>query len=62
MRVGDLVMLREDLRRPQDENSIGLVYENCDGSRMILWNDEEEPEELDNYLGGYDLEVVSESR
>ena len=62
MRVGDLVMLREDLRRPQDENSIGLVYENCDGSRMILWNDEEEPEELDNYLGGYDLEVVSEGR
>lgn len=61
MKVGDLVMVRKDLRRPQDENSIGLVYEDPSGNWMILWNDDD-PEELDMYLDGYDLEVVSENR
>ncbi len=61
MRVGDLVMVRQDLRRPQDENSIGLVYEDTNGNWMILWNDDD-PEELSMYLDGYDLEVISENR
>ena len=61
MKVGDLVMVRKDLRRPQDENSIGLVYETSRGMWMIFWNDDD-PEELSMYLDGYDLEVISESR
>jgi hypothetical protein len=60
VKVGDLVMVREDCRRPQDENSIGLLYEGRHQVLMILWNDEDEPEDLDNYSD--ELELVSESR
>ena len=59
MKIGDLVMVREEVRRPQDENSIGLIYENSEGDLMIFWNDEE-PEALDYYND--ELEVINENR
>jgi nitric oxide reductase activation protein len=59
VKVGDLVMVREDRRRPQDENSIGLLYKDRHQVLMILWNDDE-PEDLDHYSD--ELEVISESR
>ena len=57
MKVGDLVMVSEDLRRPRDEKSIGLIYENHEGDLMIFWNDDI-PEALDYYND--ELETVSD--
>ena len=57
MKVGDLVMVREDLRRPRDEKSVGLNYENHEGDLMIFWNDDF-PEALEYYND--ELEVVSD--
>ena len=57
MKVGDLVLVSEDLRRPRDEKSIGLIYENHEGDLMIFWNDDI-PEALDYYND--ELETVSD--
>lgn len=59
MRSGDLVVVAEHNRRPQDINSIGLLYRATCGQLMIMWNDEPDPEELELYDDD-DLEVVSE--
>lgn len=58
MRCGDLVVVAEHNRRPQDINSIGLLYRTATGELMIMWNDEPDPEELSLYDDD-DLEVVS---
>ena len=57
MKVGDLVMVREDLRQPRDEKSVGLIYENHEGDLMIFWNDDF-PEALDYYND--ELEIISD--
>ena len=59
MNPGDLVMIAKDSQRPQDADSIGLLYRNASGALMIIWNDEPEHEELDLY-SDFDLEIVSE--
>ena len=58
MRCGDLVVVADHARRPQDINSIGLIYSITSGELMIRWNDEPDPEELSLY-DDEDLEVVS---
>ncbi len=59
MNSGDLVVVAEHNRRPQDVNSVGLLYRATSGQLMIVWNDELDPEELSLYDED-DLEVVSE--
>ena len=59
MNSGDLVMITKHNQRPQDVNSIGLLYRSHRGELMIMWNDEPDPEELSLYDED-DLELVSE--
>lgn len=59
MNPGDLVMITKHNQRPQDADSIGLLYRTTRGQLMILWNDEPDPEELSLYDED-DLEVVGE--